>query len=244
MTRKTIDFLILEAGCLIYVADRGFGGYPLGEFHEFFGGVKGLQTLTENGAVIAGSLYQDDGYNVRVVFGDLTEQEDQEWTSRIAWKLKLDSGQMVVSGVCDEDLEETIEDFPIAEDGGEYDLGAFVEVPPGEYAVSIHSYPPGDLAGGWMRIENKGSFRETFGRDTEIPYEKPVDYFNRTRPGETPRDWIKDGWENANFLGFVIQLTPLTAEPRPLRFEDDGCTAWEYRKPAICPVGIELASSD
>lgn len=244
MTRRAIDFLILEAGCLIYVADRGFGGYPAGEFHEFFGGVKGLRTLTEKGAVIAGSLYQDDGYNVRVVFGDLTEQEDLEWTSRIAWKLELDSGQMVVSGVCDEDLEETMEEFPTAEDGGEYDLGTFVEVPPGKYAVAIYSYPPGDLAGGWMRLEKRGFFRETFGRDSEIPFEKPIDYFTRTRPGEIPRDWIKDGWEDANFLGFVIQLTPLAAEPPPLRFEEDGCAGWEYRKPAICPVGIELESRD
>lgn len=244
MTRKAIDFLITEAGCLIYVADKGFGGYPAGQFHEFFGGVKGLQSLTENGAVIAASLYQDDGYYVRVVFGELTEQEDLEWTSRIAWKLKLDSGQMIVSGVCDEDLEETLEEFPVAEDGGEYDLGTLVEVPPGEYAVSIYSYPPGDLAGGWMRIENKGFFRDTFGRDTEIPFEKPIDYFNRTRPGQTPREWITEGWENADFLGFVIQLNPLTAELSPLRFEDDGCTAWEYRKPEICPVGIEVGSRD
>lgn len=242
MTRKTIDFLIHEAGSLIYVADKNFGGHPVSEFHEFFGGIKGLQTLTENGAVIAASLYQDDGYSVRVVFGDLTEQESAEWTSCIKWKLSLASGQMVVSGVCDEDLEETMEEFPVAEDGGEYDLGTFVEVPPGNYAVTIYSYPPGDLAGGWMRLENKGFFRDTFGRDSEIPHEKPIDYFNRTRPGETPREWIKEGWEDADFLNFVIQLVPLTSEPPPRRFEEDGCAMWEYRKPAICPVGIELAS--
>lgn len=41
-----------------------FGGHPIGEFHEFFGGAKGLDELTNKGAVIATSLYQDDGYNV------------------------------------------------------------------------------------------------------------------------------------------------------------------------------------
>ena len=105
MERRQIDFSIQEAGCLLYLADRNFGGYEINEFHEFFGGRTGLRDLTLQGAVIAGSLYQDDGYSVRVVFGDLTEEEVQGWTSNVDWKLSVPSGQIAVSGVCDDGLE-------------------------------------------------------------------------------------------------------------------------------------------
>ena len=148
MQRKQIDFLIAEAGCLLYVADKNLGGLPFSRFHEFFGGKEGLPDLVLRGAVLPMSLYQDDGYNVRVVTGDLTEEEQAEWTSKVLWKLNLASGKMVVSGVCDEDMDDELSDFPQAVSGGEYYLGCLVEMPVGEYAVSVYSYPPNDLAGG------------------------------------------------------------------------------------------------
>jgi len=236
MERKAIDFSLQEAGCLLYAADANLGGKPFNELHHF-----GWQDLTLKGALMGASLYQDDGYNVRVVFGDLTVEEQNEWTGRVAWKLNLESGKMVVSGVCDEDLEEYMEDFPIAETGGDYHLGCFVEVPKGEYAATIYSYPPNDLSGGWMRIEEPGSFKLCFGAEAGLEYEKPLDYFARTRPAETPPDWVKNGWEDDNFLDFVIHLVPLSGELTPPEFEDDGCLAWEYRKPDICPQGIRLS---
>lgn len=235
MERKTIEFSLQEAGCLLYAADAGLGGEPFSKLHHF-----GWQDLTLKGALIGTSLYQDDGFFVRVVFGDLSAEEKSEWTARVSWKLNLESGKMVVSGVCDEDLEEYMEDFPIARDKGDYQLGCFVEVPPGEYAVTIYSFPPNDLAGGWMAIEDRSSFKLCFGQESEFGYEKPVDYWKRTRPEETPPDWLKDGYEDNNFLDFVIQLAPLSAELTPPGFESDGCILWEYRKPEICPKGIRL----
>ncbi|HMT08522.1 MAG TPA: hypothetical protein PKA82_11005, partial [Pyrinomonadaceae bacterium] len=140
MDRHSINFEIYEAGSLIYLADAKFGGHPINEFHEFFGGQAGLRELTEKGAVMASSLYQDDGYTIRVVFGDLTEQEDSEWTSRARSVMNIESGRLLVSGVCDQDLENYITDWTAAEDGGAYDLGTFVEVPPGQYDVAIYGY--------------------------------------------------------------------------------------------------------
>ncbi|HVE58563.1 MAG TPA: hypothetical protein VNB22_17145 [Pyrinomonadaceae bacterium] len=235
MERRQIDFLIQEAGCLLYAADAQLGGKPFRELHHF-----GWQDLTLKGALMGTALYQDDGYNVRVVFGDLTEEEKSEWTGSVAWKLNLESGRMVVSGVCDEDLEDYMEDFPTAQSGGDYQLGCFVEVPKGEYAAAIYSYPPNDLSGGWMRIAEPGSFKLCFGAEAGLKYEKPLDYFARTRTGETPPDWIRNGWENDNFLDFVIHLAPLSGELTPPGFEDDGCLLWTYRKPDICPKGIRL----
>lgn len=240
MEDKRIDFSIQEAGCLLYLADKNLGGFPFGQMTEFFGGRDGLKDLTLKGAILAMELYQDDGYGVRFVIGDLTDAEKSEWTSKVSWKLNLESGEMVVSGVCDEDLEDYMEDFGVCENDGNYELGCFVQVPKGIYQADIYGFPPGDLAGGWMRIEDKSLFRQCFGKDSDLPFEKPIDYFNRTRPNENPPKWIIDGWEDKPFLNFLIHLSPLEKEPKIPKFEADGCLVWEFRKPEICPVGIQL----
>ena len=237
MEREQINFSIQEAGCLLYFADKNLGGYP---FQDFFTIETGLKNLTLKGAIMAMELYQDDGYNVRVCLGDLTNEESANWTSKVSWKLNLESGRMAVSGVCDEDLAEYVEDWTDCEKGGEYDLGCFVKIPQGFYRADVYSYPPNDLAGGWMRIENPSLFKSCFGTEADLEFEKPLDYFARTRPNETPPEWIVKGWEEAEFLDFVIHLTPLTEELEPPEFESDGCLVWEYRKPPVCPVGIRL----
>lgn len=241
MQRDTITFSIQEAGSLLYIADRKFGSFPVNEFHEFFGGRPGLKDLTLSGSVIAGSLYQDDGYNVRIVFGELTEEEARGWTSSVSWKLNISSGQMAVSGVCDDGLEAYLSEWDTAANGGDYELGAFIEVPPGEYSVSIYSYPPNDLAGGWMALSEKRMFKDAF---QGLTFEKPLEYFKRTLPGEVPREWIVEGWEDTDFLDFVIRLTPSSGKVQPPDFEDDGTVKWKFRKPEKFPVGIELSSSD
>ena len=241
MSRISLDFSIQEAGSLLYIADIDFGGYPINEFHEFFGGRPGLKELTERGVVMAGSLYQDDGYNVRIVFGELDQDEATEWTSSISGTLNLESGKMIVSGVCDEGLEAYLADFPLATNGGDYELGTIVNIEPGVYSVSIYSYPPNDLAGGWMRLIDKGLFRKTLGPSLGIEFEKPIAYFERTRPGEPVPQWIAEGWDELDFLDFVIQLKPAdTTTPTIQSFEEDGCLEWQYRKPEKCSKGIIL----
>jgi hypothetical protein len=81
-------------------------------------------------------------------------------------------------------LEDYLKNLPAAETGGDYHLIG-VEVPGGESAVTIYSYPPNDLAGGRMAIENRRSFPLCFGRESAFEYEKPLEYFNRTRADET-----------------------------------------------------------
>jgi hypothetical protein len=235
MERRVFDFTIQEAGCLLYAADLNLGGNPFASLDD-----RDWKPLTDKGALMATSLYQDDGYGVRVTFDDLTENEDREWTSRVRWKLNLESGKMVVSGVCDPDIEEYVADFPVAEAGGDYHLGCLVEVPPGQYAVTIYSFPPNDLAGGWMAIEDRREFKLCFGAESGFEYEKPLDYWRRTRGDAPPPVWLKDGYEDAQFLDFIIHLAPLAGEPVTPELEDDGCLRWEYRKPEICPRGIKI----
>jgi hypothetical protein len=178
---------------------------------------------------------------VRVCLGgELTREEKNEWTSCVSWRLNLESGKMVVSGVIPEDDE--LSDFSDAENGGDYELGCVVEVPPGEYKVVVRSYPPNDLAGGWLRIEKPETFRIGFGKSDSLMLtrEKPLEYFRRTRPDETPPDWIAEGYEDGDFLDFLIHLTPLGGDLTEPELEPDGCLVWQYRQPEICPVGIRL----
>jgi hypothetical protein len=239
MKRKQIDFSIQEAGCLLYAADRNLGGRPFGEFNT-----GNWKELALDGSAMAMSLYQDDGFTIRLIIGDLTEEEKTEWTSKVSWQLDLESGEIVVSGVCDEDLEDYLKDFGDGQNVTDCYLGCIVKIPAGNYQVDVYSYPPNDLAGGWMAIEDKSLFRACFGQDSEFTFEKPVNYFNRTRPNENPPEWIKNGYEDAWFLDFVIQLTPISKELPIPEFEDGGCLQWEFRKPEICPIGIRLEEPD
>jgi hypothetical protein len=236
MQRTQYEFSISEAGCLIYAGDKNLDGIPWSEMHA-----SDWKALALRNALMMLSLYQDDGYTVRVVLGELTDEEKSEWTARATSKLNLESGEMVVSGVCDEDLEEYMEDFGDGVNVTDCQLGCIVAIPAREYRVDIYSYPPGDLSGGWMRIEDGEDFRLCFGEESGIEQEATLEYFQRTRPGEIAPKWIADGWEDEWFLNFLVHLSPATSEIPLPAFESDGCLEWEYRKPEICPIGIRVS---
>jgi hypothetical protein len=239
MTNQLVQFNIDEAGSLLYLADRSLGGHRFSQISEAFDRNGGLKELTLGGAIMAMGLYQDDGYAVRIVNGPLKPEEESQWTSKVTSKLNLSSGRLVISGVSFDGFDKYLENFETAEDGGEYEFGCFVDFTPGVYRVDVYSYPPNDLAGGLLVLESRREFRRHFGEAT--PFEKMSDYFNRTLPGQTAPDWIAEGYEDAAFLDFVVQLSPLAEDLAEPQFdEDQNCLKWEYRKPEICPVGIRL----
>jgi hypothetical protein len=227
--RQEVEFQIGEAGCLVYVADAS----------ELIG-TKGT------GPITGGELYQDDGYSVRLVLGGaLTEEEQANWTSRAEGKFGLPSGDLIISGILDPDFDRWVEGFgavAIGDDnGGEHELGCRVALPAGDYRVAFYGYPPNDLAGGWMRIEEPDEFEAAFseGPATDVD-ETSTDYFARTRAGEPVPVWIAEGWEDAEFLDFVIHLSPLNGEPADLPADTSGSLDWHFRKPERCPLGIRL----
>ena len=227
--RQEVQFEIGEAGCLIYVADAS----------ELIG-------TQGTGPITGGELYQDDGYSVRLVLGgELTADEQANWTSCAEARFGLASGDMIVSGILDPDFDRWVEGFgalSIGDDsGGAHELGCRVALPAGDYHVTFYGYPPNDLAGGWMRIEEPDDFKVAFSEDPGPDVdEKATDYFTRTRPGEPVPEWVSQGWEDAAFLDFVIHLTPLNGEPADLPTDTTGLLDWRFRKPAVCPVGIRL----
>src|SRR5262245_6071905 len=240
MENKRLEFVIHEAGCMIMVAPMSLGGHAYESLMDgvFAGeGEESLREMVERGAIMPMSLYQDDGYAVRVVLGELTEQEAAEWTARVQWRLNIPCGKLLVTGALDEE-----EGFTAANDGDSFWLGCYVEVPPGEYKVEVYSYPPGDLTTGWGQIENfdgEGLFKPTKG----IKPEKPIDYFCRTRPNEEPPRWLEnDGFYENQYIQFIVRLSPLTGELPMPEFEDGDFLKWQFRKPEICPLGIPSVS--
>ncbi len=240
---KRMEFIIEEAGCLIWVAPRDLGGLSPDEFYNVFsgGGGESLNDLVERGAMIPLSLYQDDGYLVRVVEGDLSDEEEAEWTARARWKLALDCGEMIVSGILTPDIESEIKEIKPAKNGGSFWAGCRLKVAPGAYQVEVYSYPPGDLSGGWMQIEDPRMFKLAMNEKARLKAEKPLKYFRRTRLGEKPPAWIEGDFEENEYINFIIRLLPLSSKLPMPEFEEGGFIEWEFRKPDICPIGIRPA---
>ncbi len=236
MENKRLELVIHEAGCMIMVAPLSLGGHAYEDLIDgvFAGeGEESWREMVERGAMMPMTLYQDDGYAVRVVLGDLMEQEAAEWTARVQWKLYIPCGKLLVTGALDNE-----EGFTAANDGDDFWLGCYVDVPPGDYQVEVYSYPPGDLTTGWGQIENydgNGLFEPTEG----IEPEKPIDYFRRTRPDEEPPRWIAEDYFAENqYIQFIVHLSPLTKELPLPEFEEGDFLQWRFRKPESCPLGI------
>lgn len=233
MNRTQNDFNIQEAGCLLYIADKNLGGIPFGDLHK-----SNWKDLTLQNSIMMMDLYQDDGFSVRVVQGELNDEEKSQWISKVSWKVNFESGEMVVSGVCDEDLGDYLEDFGDGVNEPDCHLGCVLKIPSGVFQVDVYSFPPNDLAGGLLILENRREFHQHFGDVAK--FEKMIEYFQRTHPNKTPPEWLKNGWEDANFLDFVIHLSPLSNTDFEQELQNDGCLKWNFRKPEICPVGIRL----
>jgi hypothetical protein len=248
--RETIEFSFWEAGCLIWVGAKDLGGLSYHEICQLIWGgslEKIKTTIFEQKIFLPMNLYQDDGYHVRVVMGELNTQEAEEWVARVRWKLNLSCGQMVVSGIADDDEDEFI-NMAAATEKNPDALQCYVEVTPGEYQVEIYSYPPGDLSTGWGQITDPSLFPPQAG----IEPESVTDYFFRTRPQEEAPPWIAyeitedkqkkseyyQAAVDADYVNFVVRLSPVIDDLPTPTLESDGCIAWEFRKPEKCPLGI------
>jgi hypothetical protein len=244
---ERIEFSFYEAGCLIWVGAKDLGGLSYQEFSRLLWSDNPIKVL-EQQIFLAMDLYQDDGYLVRVVLGELTPQEEEEWVARVRWKLNLTCGAMIVSGILDEDESVNI---PSVDDLNEEAdiLQCYVEVPPAIYQVEIYSYPPGDLSTGWGQITDP----DLFPAEPGIQPESIKDYFLRTRQMTEIPPWIAyeitenkrkkreilSTLDDISYVNFVIRLSPIIDDDLPLpKLDDDNSVAWEFRKPEKCPLGI------
>lgn len=167
--------------------------------------------------------------NAIVVIGDLTEQEENEWIGRITAKLDIPCGKLVV--LCGGGEEDFMEAALSGEGFNGYkDYFQIIDVEPGKYLVEILAYVSS------MTV------------DFYFEEGEPLDeWFHQTRPGADLPKWLQS-FKSAGFIGelsdelvsYILRLSPLLTEPPLPELVDEigWCGEFEFRRPAICPLGI------
>ena len=228
------DYYVYNEATGLLVTSKRMGGKGLeGSGDEWVKAVK-------RGDMIPLELYQDDPFIMRVVIGDLLPQEDEEWTGRLDWKLRVPDGNLVVCG----GSEYVMEEF---EDEEEHSLAEYVKhikIPRGDYKATIFMYMPGVNGTPCLRAAKGGDEPEPLG-----------EWFRRTRPKEKFPEWLQnecisdpaedtdheDEWEgkkpvkdpNRGYVEFLLQLTPMAADEKvEMPKADDG---W-FSTPSRCRV--------
>jgi hypothetical protein len=200
-------------------------------------------------AVAAGELWpvelvQDDGFVIRVVVdAPLSAAEADEWVGRLAWKLCLPDGQLMISGGIESVLE------PAGEELSDYTR--VLEVPPGEYRAELLAYVHGVngstlLERADQRVARRPGawFRKTRGDAKFPPW---LRFWCRADPTADPgheEEWARPPRKpepEIDQVDFLLHLSPLVGAPpsRP-RLEQGFFSfgAFEARVPAKCPLGL------
>lgn len=237
------DLSIYNEATGFSVHARGLGGLDRSAIDD------DMERCVRDGLVVPVELVQDDSLQVRVVVGDLTPAEAEEWVGRVVAWLRVPDGSLAVEGGFDPDTE----------DDGEF--VKYVDVPPGDYRVEVLTYLHG-INGDYCLGELEGE-HDSLGA-----------WFRRTRPDTPMPAWAKamfadepsldpgheDEWDayaeeiealsddeerelyGEGLIDFLVHLTPLgeggVADASPLG--EDGWFAIDTgaRRPERFPLGI------
>ena len=181
--------------------------------------VKAARKGVKSGAFIALELYQDDPLLVRVVVGgEITPEEQNSWVDRFAARLNVSDGRLALCGGIE---------FLTGDANEDDDFVQIVEIPAGGYCADVFTLIPGV----------NGYYGNT---DSSLL----VSYWQRTRPGEDPPEWVTDSVtdESPRYVDFLVHLTSVTDDiPEPVFQEDEYWfpIALNRRTPERCPVGIQ-----
>jgi hypothetical protein len=128
--------------------------------------------------------------NTVFVLGDLSEQEERDWIARLAWKLNVPCGKMILCcGCSDDDLEHAVSGAPPDE---HYVFFQTIEVPPAEYLVEIYAY---------------------FSSQTVQVSLTKYDESGRYYEDAAQEAWYRENRPGVEGVGYVIRLKPLETEP-------------------------------
>lgn len=241
--RRSTDISVYNEATGFSLHPRSMGGLDREAVND------NLLQSVKQGLIIPIELVQDDALLVRVVLGNLTEAEEEEWVGRIVWKLHIPCGSLAVEGGFD----------PRTTD--EDDFVQFVDVPAGDYRVEVLTYFHGvngeycieDL----LKSEPLGAWFRRTRPDTSMPmwiklylseepeldpgYEEEWEEFAEYIDGLSEKKYDKLFDEN-QLIDFVVRLTPLEDSSLDLVIGDEGWFAVDTcaRKPERCPLGIKF----
>jgi hypothetical protein len=237
------DIAVYNEACAFYLTSENLAGVAPSE--EL---LDEPEKWIRDGIFLPVELMQDDPFLCRVVVGRLRDDERQEWVGKLQWKLRIPDGVLVVAAGC----EYVMGEFDPEDDYWD-EFVHFIEVPPGDYKVTVYMYLPG-INGEWVL--------ECAGRDEQLGT-----WFRRSRPGQEMPPWLafqaasdydtdpghEEEWQEADFdalheaaeqnqcLGFLFHLEPLAAwdELTQMPALDHGLFhATEVQKPELFPLGI------
>lgn len=144
--------------------------------------------------------------NTLFVLGELNEEEERDWIARMAWKLNIPCGNLVLCCGCEsEDLVRAVSGEDPAKG---YEIYQNIEVPPGEYLTEIYAY----LSSPTVQV----SLDEYDDEGEFVDNREVTDWYNKNRPG---RDDI----------GYIIRLSPLETEPKMPELVDGWFEGFEFR---------------
>lgn len=145
--------------------------------------------------------------NTLFVIGDLNEQEERDWIARLAWKLNVPCGKLILCcGWSEEDLEPAVAGETPEEN---YVIYQIIEVPPKEYLVEIYAY--------FSSLTVQVSLDEEDDNGILRENKELADWYRKNRPGT----------ENVDY---IIRLKPLETEPKMPNIEEGLFEEFEFRK--------------
>lgn len=243
--RRCVDISVYNESTGFSLHPRSMGGLDREALD------KDLIESVRAGLVIPVELVQDDPLLVRLVLGDLSQAEEEEWVGRIVWKLQIPCGSLAVEGGLD----------PRTTD--EDDFVQFLDVPAGDYRVEVLTYlhgVNGDYCiGDLLRKEPLGAWFRKTRPNTAMPiwmklmlseepegdpgHEEEWEKFSEYLDGLSMKKYDQLLDEN-QMIDFVVRLTRLEDDGLELVVGDEGWFAIDTgaRKPELCPLGIRFGS--
>lgn len=137
--------------------------------------------------------------NSLFVLGDLSEEEEKNWIGRLAWKLNIPCGKLILCcGWCDEDLERAV---ALETPDEHYVIHQIIDVPPDEYLVEIFAYFSSmTVQVSLDSYDEKGHLVENkelaeFYKENYFDIEG-IDYIIRLKPFENESELskVEEGW--------------------------------------------------
>ena len=151
--------------------------------------------------------------NTLFVLGDLTEQEEHDWIGRLAWKLNIPCGKLVLlcGGGDPDELAEAISGNPPQE---HYEIFQTIDVPPAEYLVEIYAY----LSSMTVQLS-----LEEYDANWNL------------KENEALKQWYQTHRPGIAGIGYIIRLSPIETEPPlPALVPEIGwCGEFTFRHPEL-----------